>query len=336
MLNLGVIGTNWISDSFCEAAIESKKYKVISVLSRTLENAVEFGKKYSLKYCETSMEDFLKIEEMNVVYIATPNSIHYEQALSVIKAGKHVIVEKPAFSNPYEMKEIIKTATENNVCFFEAARHIHEENFKLVKEQIKKLGAIKGANLSYMKYSSRYDYVLEGKEPNIFSPKYSGGSIMDLGVYLVYASLEWFGIPKEYHYFAKLISTKVDGIGIIIFRYDSFDIIMQTGKIAQSFLSNEIYGCQKTLILDSMNDITSIEVYDIKNNNSTQYAKKNQKNNMSDEVNAFADIINNMDNVEYIERYNQLLNLALNVNKIVTELRMEVGVRFDSDNKINL
>jgi len=60
------------------------------------------------------------------------------------------------------------------------------------------------------------------------------------------------------------------------------------------------------------------------------------KKYMSDEVNAFADIINNMDNIEYIERYNQLLNLALNVNKIVTELRMKVGVRFDSDNKINL
>ncbi len=64
-----------------------------------------------------------------------------------------------------------------------------------------------------MKYSSRYDQVLDGEEPNIFSTHFSGGALMDLGVYLVYAAVAWFGMPKEVHYFPRKISTGVDGLG---------------------------------------------------------------------------------------------------------------------------
>lgn len=64
-----------------------------------------------------------------------------------------------------------------------------------------------------MKYSSRYDQVLAGEVPNIFSTRFSGGALMDLGVYLVYATIGWFGMPSEVHYFPRKISTGVDGLG---------------------------------------------------------------------------------------------------------------------------
>ena len=91
-----------------------------------------------------------------------------------------------------------------------------------------------------MKYSSRYNQVLEGKEPNIFLLIFLG-ALADLGVYLVYAALGWFGVPNESHYFASKIATGVDGLGTIILRYDQFDVTLNTGKISDSFAPSEIY-----------------------------------------------------------------------------------------------
>ena len=111
------------------------------------------------------------------------------------------------------MDEIIHLANEHNVYIFEAARNIHESGFKKIADYLPLKDEIIGANFSYMKYSSRYDQVLDGEEPNIFSTHFSGGALMDLGVYLVYAAVAWFGMPKEVHYFPRKISTGVDGLG---------------------------------------------------------------------------------------------------------------------------
>lgn len=73
------------------------------------------------------------------------------------------------------MAEIIELANKNRVYFFEAARNIHEQSFQKIAELLPLKNQILGANFTYMKYSSRYDQVLEGKEPNIFSPHFSGG-----------------------------------------------------------------------------------------------------------------------------------------------------------------
>ena len=100
MLALGVIGTNWISHQFVEAALASGKYQLKGVYSRKLATAEEFGAKYDGEcFYETDLDKFFA-RDFDVVYIASPNSLHFAQAKVALLAGKHVIVEKPAFSNP--------------------------------------------------------------------------------------------------------------------------------------------------------------------------------------------------------------------------------------------
>ncbi|MEG0475785.1 MAG: gfo/Idh/MocA family oxidoreductase, partial [Carnobacterium sp.] len=98
----------------------------------------------------------------------------------------------------------------------------------------------------------------------IFSLKFSGGALSDLGVYPVYAALSWFGVPKSSHYFCTKIATGVDGKGTVILRYDTFDVTINTGKIANSYLPSEIYGLNKTLSMDSVSGITTVEIIDRK------------------------------------------------------------------------
>ena len=128
MINLGIIGTNWITHQFVEAALATKKYDLVAVYSRSLEKAQEFGSRYheDIEYA-TDLKTFFNLANLHTVYIASPNALHFEQAKAAITAGKNVIVEKPAFSNPAEMDEIIELANLHNVYFFEAARNIHEK-----------------------------------------------------------------------------------------------------------------------------------------------------------------------------------------------------------------
>lgn len=333
VLNLGIIGTNSITNVFVDAALESKMYLLKAVYSRTLEKAQAFGEPYGAEVYETDLITFAQHPEIDIVYIASPNSLHFEQAMVMMENGKHVIVEKPMFSNPREWEKAVQTAKENNVFLFEAARHIHETNFNRVKEEIERMDAIQGANLTYMKYSSRYDQVLNGEEPNIFSLKFSGGALADLGVYVVYAAVVWFGMPESSHYFAQKIATGVDGKGSIILRYPTFDVTLQTGKIADAYISSEIYGLDRTISIDSITGITEIEIIDRKSGLKDNAAKPAQKSPMIEEAVAFAEVLNHPADEASLAKYHEWQNYSKQVNQIMYDLRKDAGIVYPADQK---
>ena len=331
MLNLGVIGTGWITDSFVQGALATGRYRLYAVYSRTLEAAEQFGKKYGAEQYATDIDAFFKLADLHAVYIASPNAYHYEQSKKAVLAKKHVIVEKSAFSNSRETEHILSLARENNVFVFEAARHIHERNFFVLKEQLKNIGEIRGANLTYMKYSPRYDLVLKGEHTNIFSLEYSAGTLYDLGVYPVYTAVALFGKPVSCHYFCNKVRTGVDGIGIIVFRYDGFDVVMQTGKIADSFLPSEIYGSEGTILLASMNDISSIRIFNRATKTTVEVAEEKESNWMFGEANAFADIMLHPDAPDSRKRYAEIEGMMRDVHAVMTELRRQADIVFPAD-----
>ncbi|MDT2756558.1 Gfo/Idh/MocA family oxidoreductase [Enterococcus asini] len=331
MIALGVIGTNWISHQFVEAAIATGEYELKGVYSRKLATAQEFGEKYSGEiFYETDLERFLA-GELDVVYIASPNSLHFSQAKATLLAGKHVIVEKPAFSNPKEMAEIIELANQKGLLYFEAARNLHEKAFTTISEFLPVKGQILGANFTYMKYSSRYDQVLAGEEPNIFSPRFSGGSVQDLGIYTLYAALGWFGMPQEVYYFARKIVTGVDGMGTIILRYDLFDVTIQQGKIADSFLPSEIYLTDGTLRLSGINAFEEAHFYQRRTGETKELPITSLENPMIEEARNFAQIIKQPNDPKLGLRYEEWVELSRNVNEVIYHLRQQAGIVFEGD-----
>lgn len=333
MINLGIIGTNWITDQFVQAAHETGKYQLAAVYSRRLETAQKFGEKYGDVEYATDLDTFFSIEHLNTVYIASPSSLHFEQAKQGILAGKNVIVEKPAFSTPKEMDEIIELANQKKVFFFEAARNIHEQAFKTVADFLPFKDHIIGADFSFMKYSSRYDQVLDGQEPNIFSPHFSGGALADLGVYPIYAALAWFGMPKESIYFGQKISTGVDGIGTGVLRYDNFDVTIRTGKISDSFQQSEIYLSNGTLVMNAVNSISEAVFHDRDHQRREKLNVHQLENPMVEEANVFAEVILNPTDRELGTDYEEWVELARNVNQVIYDMRKSAGIVFDADEK---
>lgn len=321
------MGTNWITDSFIEGAINSGEWNLTAVYSRTEEKARAFGEKYGELTYFTDIEEMGKSDALDAVYIASPNALHYQHAVSLLKNKKHVIVEKPIFSTVAELEHAHQIARENNVFLFEAARHIQEPNFKRLQENIEKVGTIHGATLAYMKYSSRYDQVLNGEEPNIFSLKFSGGSIVDLGVYPLYSAITLFGEPVKATYFATKLPTGVDGLGPIILEYPTFNITIIQGKNSQSFLPSEIYGQKGTLIVDLLTGIEKITFYDNATKEETELAGPVVANDMQFEAAEFARIIEQSDR----DTYEYLADLSLKVLRVSNELRHQNDIWFDAE-----
>ncbi len=99
MIRFAVIGTNWITRQFVEAAHESGKYKLTAVYSRSLEQAQHFANDFSVEHLFTSLEAMAESDAIDAVYIASPNSLHFSQTQLFLSHKIHVICEKPLASS---------------------------------------------------------------------------------------------------------------------------------------------------------------------------------------------------------------------------------------------
>ncbi|ETY74848.1 Gfo/Idh/MocA family protein [Lactiplantibacillus fabifermentans] len=331
MLKLGIIGTNWITQQFIDAAHESGEWQLTSVYSRHQARADEFAAANHVTATFTDLNTFFTTGDFEAVYIASPNSLHFTQAKLAIEHDKHVIVEKPAVANQAEFEQLDRCLQAHpDVLMFEAARQIHETNFKRVQTQLSKLERIQGATLTYMKYSSRYDAVRNGEEPNIFSLKFAGGALQDLGVYLAYDAVGWFGMPEEVAYYPTLMRTKVDAKGVAVLRYPSFTVTLNVGKTSNSYLPSEINGLRDTIVMDNAAELAKITYYD-NAGHAQNIGVAPDDNPMLAEARDFAMVIN--DPVNHQTEYQVWRQLSRNVNKLLFNLRQTAHLYFSDDER---
>lgn len=301
MINLGIIGTNWITHSFVEAAHATGKYNLTAVYSRKEETAKEFALKYTGNQitCYTDLNALASSAKIDTIYIASPNILHYEQAKLFLTSGKNVILEKPSCSTVAELDELFALAKQHNVILVEAFRHIQEANFKLLKQKIADLGPIYGASITFAQYSSRYEKVLQGEVPNIFNLEMGGGALVDLGVYCVAAAVDLFGAPQDSQYWPVKIATGADGAGRLILTYPTFTVHLCHSKVYNSDTPSEIYGEKGTLIVPTITDIDKVVFWDPKKKTREEVPgiQTPEKLNLTEEAREFARCIEERDQV---------------------------------------
>jgi predicted dehydrogenase len=329
MLTFGIIGTNWITESFVECAQATSKWKLTAVYSRKEETAKEFAAKYKgqeVTTC-TDLDTLANDTNLHAVYIASPNILHYEQAKKMLNAGKHVILEKPSCSTSAELDELFKLSKKKGVFLIEAWRHIQEANFKIFKQSMSKLGQIYGASITYAQFSSRYDKVLAGETPNIFNLDMGGGALVDLGVYTVAAAVWLFGAPKDAHYYPVIIRTGADGGGMLILQYDTFTVHLSSTKMWNSDAKSEIYGEKGTLIVPTITNVESVVFWDPRTKKREELAGKREELNLKEEAEEFARIIGeaDWDAAGVLERHSR------EVLKVTEKVRRDNGLLFPGE-----
>jgi len=324
MLKLGIIGTGAISHHFVDAAHTSGEFQLVAVYSRKIETAEKFASPYQDVTLFDQLEDFFK-HPFDVVYIASPNSLHFSQAKIALVAGKHVILEKPAVTQPKEWKDLLQTAQKNQRFIFEAARNYHEEAFATIKDFLADKHVL-GADFNYAKYSSKMPELLAGNTPNVFSNRFAGGALMDLGIYPLYAAIHLFGNPTRATYQAQQLDNSIDLNGDGILSYPDYQVHIKAGKNITSNLPCEIYTTDGTLTLNTIEHIQSAVFIDHKGKE-LQLPIQQAPHTMTEEVATFAHMINHPDQT----LYQQWLTDATDVHQVLYTMRQDAGIRFEAE-----
>jgi predicted dehydrogenase len=253
MIKLATIGTSSICEWFLKAVKLTGRYNLEAVYSRSNVKAKTFADVYGFKRCFTDLNKMASDPEIDAVYIASPNSLHFEQCKLFLENKKHVICEKPIVLEPKDLAELQRIAKDNGVILMEALISVHTEHSVALKEAVHSLGDIKNCEFVFSKISSRWEEYKRGEFINVFEHSMGGGALYDLGVYPVYAAVFLFGEPvsvKSKNYYddrcnnlhgkAELI---YDGFSVQISYSKSFDdarkstIIGEKGKVEIGLIS---------------------------------------------------------------------------------------------------
>ena len=221
-IRLGTIGSGVIVHSILDNVKRNEGIVLTAVYSRSKEKALSLAGEYGCDKTYTDMDAFLSDEEVNTVYIAVPNLLHYEYAKRALLAGKNVICEKPFTTKYSQAEELSDIADDKDLFLVEAAPTSFLPNFSILKDALSRIGKIKLVMSNYSQYSSRYDAVLRGEKPAIFDPEYAGGCLMDINFYNVLLNILLFGKPQTAVYHANLYPGLSDTSGIMIMEYDGF------------------------------------------------------------------------------------------------------------------
>ncbi|KYH30303.1 MULTISPECIES: Gfo/Idh/MocA family protein [Clostridium] len=213
----GIMGTGTIAHSFAEGLSNVLDGELYAVASRSKEKAEQFGKKYNSTKIYDSYENLVQDKDIDVIYIATPNTLHKEHILLCLNNNKAVLCEKPLTINAIEAEEIIKTAREKKLFLMEAMWSRFSPIMDKVRRWINEgvLGEIRMVKADF-------GFRREGPpEERKVSPSRGGGALLDVGVYPIsFASMVLKKSPKNITGITSFLDTGVDEQSSMLLGYD--------------------------------------------------------------------------------------------------------------------
>lgn len=326
MIRYATIGTNFIVDRFQEAAGTQKELQYAAVYSRKQETALQFAAKYHAERICTDLHELAQAQNIDAVYIASPNSLHYEQAALLLSHGKHVLCEKTITSNAGELEALIRLSQEHHAILLEAMRTIHTPAFRVLADSLPLLGTIRRASFHYCQYSSRYDRYKAGIIENAFDPSFSNGALMDIGVYCVHPLIRLFGMPKAIKTDAILLDNGIDGAGTILASYDQMQAELVYSKISDGRIPSQIQGENGTITISGIHNPYEIIFYDRRGTKQILF----QTDSHPDMTGEISEWIRLIKTGNWDHEHNRFSLMSL---RLMDEARKQMGIIFPADHK---
>ena len=323
-VNFAVIGTNFITDRFLEAAGTVDGFRLKAVCSRTVERAEAYAAKQGAERIFTDPEALARCGEIDAVYVASPNSLHASQSIRMMEHGKHVLCEKTIASNSRELSQMIAAAERNQVILLEAMRSIHSPGFAAIRESLPRLGTLRRVMFTFCKYSSRYDRFKRGIVENAFNPSLSNGALTDIGVYCVHPLVALFGAPENLVSTGTILPGSIDGQGTILADYGTMQAQLLYSKISDSSLPSEIQGEDGTMLIHRIQDPQAVCIR-YRDGSEENLPIPQVQNNMCYELRAFLSL---MEKGQVRHPYLEYSRMAL---ELMDKVRFQQGIRFPAD-----
>lgn len=179
-LNWGILGTGLIAHEM-GAALKAVNGEVYAVCGTSLAKAQAYQQEYGTEKAYGSAKEMLADEKVDIVYVATPHSSHYEWILEALKAGKHVFCEKSITVNSRQLEECVALADEKGLVICDGTTLFHMPLYKKLKQMIDG-GAIGAVKMVQVNFGSCKEYDVTNR---FFSKELAGGALLDIGVYAV-------------------------------------------------------------------------------------------------------------------------------------------------------
>ncbi len=260
IMKTAILGAGKIAGTLAVTMRSLAEVECYAVASRSLEKAQQFAAEHGFQKAYGSYSEMLADEEVELVYIATPHSHHYEHMKLCIEAGKHVLCEKAFTTTREQAEEIFRLAKERDVLVTEAIWTRYMPSREIINGLLEKgvIGAVKTltANLSY---------AVSGKE-RIIRPELAGGALLDVGVYTLNFALMHFGNRiKRKQSAAQLTEMGVDGQNAItLFYEDGRFAVLNSGIYGMSDRQGVFYGSKGWMVVDNINNPLEVKIYNEK------------------------------------------------------------------------
>lgn len=254
---VGILGAGHIAGVIADTLNDLEGFTPYAVASRDLDKAVAFGTEHNVKTCYGSYDELIADPEVELIYIATVNSTHAELAKKCIEAGKPSLVEKPFSYNAETTKEVLDLAKEKNVFCSEAMWLRYHPLFKLAMDVINKGGI---GEVRTMTTALGYDLK---KSERVLSAETAGGSLLDLGVYVLTAAFTIMGsLPISVSSTFSKLKSGVDAFETIQMNFPKGRIATVTSTMLYKADNRAvIYGTAGRIEIENINCPESVKIF---------------------------------------------------------------------------
>jgi dihydrodiol dehydrogenase / D-xylose 1-dehydrogenase (NADP) len=236
----GIYGAGAIAEAFARDFKKVNGGEIIAAYARNPQKIKSFCERYDIERSYHDEAAFFLDSDIEAVYISTPHTLHVEASIKALKAGKHVLCEKPFSMNAKEAKEVMTIAEEKELFIMEALWTLFLPTTQKVLEWIHtdRIGEIKAVHANFGFAGS--------KDPmgRLLNPDLGGGALLDVGIYpVLMANYLAKGTPISLSAQANFTQTGVDGSTFVSAKYENGMLALLASSIEINMMNNlVIYG----------------------------------------------------------------------------------------------
>ena len=247
-LKWGIVGLGNIAHQFVQDLLLVPNIEIIACASRTISNAENFARQYSIPKFYGSYLEIFQDEEVDIIYIATTHDAHSGLSIAAMKNGKHVLCEKPLAVNQKQVESMIEASRKYNVFLMEAFWSRFNPSIQAVLNHVKNkdIGEVNYVNSDFTFYREDSD------DSRMLNMDLAGGSLLDMGVYSVFLPYIIFGKPEQILATSRNHSTGADLQTAAIFKYKNGIANMMSGFKSQSDMVARIYGTEGRIFIHTI------------------------------------------------------------------------------------
>ncbi len=319
VIRWGIIGAGKIARQFAKDLSTLSNTELYGIASRSLNRAEHFCTEFNAKVAYGSYKELVTDSNIDAIYVATPHSFHHPHALLCLEQNIPVLCEKPFAMNLQEVEEMIHLAKKNKTLLMEAMWTAFLPHFNFVEDLIrsKQFGEV-------LKLEADFGFFpVYDESSRVFDKSVGGGSLLDIGIYPIFAALSTLGVPESIEAKANYFPNGADSNCEMVFHYKNTKAYLSS-TLKEETKTEAIFYCKNgTIKINSrFHEPTTVSIVDNYKNEITKTFDY-QNFGFSYEINHFNQLIRRKKLQSDIMTFERSRDLISTLDRVRQLIRLE-------------